>query len=111
MTKKELLNEYYYEKLTKSHDLSNFSCGVKDLDAFLKEDALIQQEKKLNVTYLAIRKNEILGFISISADNIRCRDINNKNRYNQHCTKRNHCCKEDIKSFFLYMILFWSNNF
>ncbi|MDO5831944.1 MAG: GNAT family N-acetyltransferase [Methanobrevibacter sp.] len=78
MTKKELLNEYYYEKLTKSHDLSNFSCGVKDLDAFLKEDALIQQEKKLNVTYLAIRKNEILGFISISADNIRCRDINKK---------------------------------
>ena len=37
MTKKELLNEYYYEKLTKSHDLSNFSCGVKDLDAFLEK--------------------------------------------------------------------------
>ena len=55
MTEKELLNEYHYEKLTKDHDLSKFSCGVQDLDEFLKEDALIQQEKKLNVTYLAIR--------------------------------------------------------
>lgn len=76
MMKKEILDEYHYEKLTKNHDLSNFSCGVKDLDEFLKEDALDQQEKNLNVTYLAMRKNEIIGFISISADNIRCKDLN-----------------------------------
>lgn len=56
--------------------MSNFSCGVKDLDEFLTKDALNQQEKNLNVTYLAMRKKEILGFISISADNIKCKDIN-----------------------------------
>jgi hypothetical protein len=30
---------YHYEKLSSEHDLRNFSCGVKDLDDFLKEDA------------------------------------------------------------------------
>lgn len=49
---------------------------MKDLDEFLIKDALEQQEKNLNVTYLAIRKKEILGFISISSDSIKCRDIN-----------------------------------
>lgn len=43
---KNIIENYYYEKLSSSHDLSKFSCGVKDLDDFLKEDALIYQEKK-----------------------------------------------------------------
>lgn len=78
MTRKSILDEYHYEKLTVNHDLNDFSCGNDDLDEFLKKDALPQQEKNLNVTYLAMRRKEILGFISISADNIRCRDISKK---------------------------------
>ena len=78
MTRKSILDECHYEKLTVNHDLNDFSCGNDDLDEFLKKDALPQQEKNLNVTYLAMRRKEILGFISISADNIRCRDISKK---------------------------------
>ena len=78
ITRKSILDEYHYEKLTVNHDLNDFSCGNDDLDEFLKKDALPQQEKNLNVTYLAMRRKEILGFISISADNIRCRDISKK---------------------------------
>ena len=78
ITRKSILDENHYEKLTVNHDLNDFSCGNDDLDEFLKKDALPQQEKNLNVTYLAMRRKEILGFISISADNIRCRDISKK---------------------------------
>ncbi|MDO5479476.1 MAG: hypothetical protein Q4G23_09990 [Clostridia bacterium] len=46
MISKDIIENYHYEKLSKKHDLSHFSCGVKDLDDFLKEDALAQQEKK-----------------------------------------------------------------
>lgn len=72
MKAKNILENYHYEKLTKDHDLSNFSCGVDDLDEFLKEDALDQQEKNLNVTYLAMYDDEIIGYVSILADLVKC---------------------------------------
>lgn len=75
MTSKEIIKNYHYEKLDKHHDLSNFSCGVKDLDEFLKEDALKQQEQNLSVTYLAIHDDDILGYVSILADKIECGKI------------------------------------
>lgn len=71
MIPKDIFENYHYEKLSSKHDLSNFSCGVEDLDEFLKCDALAQQEQNLNVTYLAVNENEILGFVSILADTIR----------------------------------------
>jgi hypothetical protein len=40
MISKNIIENYHYEKLSKKHDLSKFSCGVKDLDDFLKEKAL-----------------------------------------------------------------------
>lgn len=76
MIPKDIFENYHYEKLSSKHDLSNFSCGVEDLDEFLKCNALAQQEQNLNVTYLAVNENEILGYVSISADKIECRKIN-----------------------------------
>lgn len=32
MTIEDIVNNYHYEKLSSKHDLSNFSCGVEDLD-------------------------------------------------------------------------------
>lgn len=85
MTTKDIINNYHYEKLSSKHDLSKFSCGVKDLDEFLKEDALKQQEKNLNVTYLAIYKTEIIGYVSILADKVECRTITKKEgKYNYY---------------------------
>ncbi len=40
MISKNIIENYHYEKLSKKHDLSKLSCGVKDLDDFLKEKAL-----------------------------------------------------------------------
>ena len=33
---KDIIENYHYEKLNSSHDLTGFSCGVNDLDDFLK---------------------------------------------------------------------------
>lgn len=70
MNTKAIIDNYHYEKLSKNHDLSNFSCGVDDLDEFLKQRALKEQDENLSVTYLAIYNEHILGFISILNDNI-----------------------------------------
>lgn len=84
MTPEEIIANYHYEKLSKKHDLSNFSCGVDDLDEFLKEDALKQQEKNLSVTYLAIHKTQILGYVSILADKVECKKIGKKGIYSDY---------------------------
>lgn len=77
MNTENIIFDYHYEKLNQHHDLSKFSCGVEDLDEFLKEDALKQQEQNLNVTYLAIHESEIIGYVSILADKIECKQIDN----------------------------------
>ena len=53
-----------FQNNTQNHDLNNFSCGLDDMDDFLKDDALDQQNENLNVTYLARFNNEIVGFFS-----------------------------------------------
>lgn len=42
-------NNYRFELLTSEHDLSSFHCDSDDLNEFLKEDALIQQNYKFNI--------------------------------------------------------------
>ncbi len=78
MYSKEIIENYHYEKLSTKHDLSDFSCGVDDLDEFLKDDALRQQEENLSVTYLAVYKTHILGYVSILADKVEYKKITNK---------------------------------
>lgn len=56
----------YDEKI----DLSEFSCDDEDLDEFLKEDSIKQQDYMLNSTYIAIYEKEVIGFFTISTDNI-----------------------------------------
>jgi len=50
MNIEDIKNNYHSEKLSSKHDLSRFSCGVKDLDDFLKLKALKEQEENLSVS-------------------------------------------------------------
>ena len=68
-------NNYGIKTLSPEDDLSNFSCGLKDMDDFLINDALIQQENNLNVTYLVLCENKIIAFFSLLADSIKIKDI------------------------------------
>jgi len=56
-------------------DLSKFSCDDNDLDEFLKEDSIRQKNFMLNSTYIATYKKEIIGFFTISTDNIPLKDL------------------------------------
>lgn len=82
----EILNKYEIEKLSEKHDLKNFSCGMEDMDKFLQDDALNQQQKNLNVSYLVLYNKEIIGFYSIFTDNIPYNKLNLKeeNKYNTY---------------------------
>lgn len=71
-----LKNNYKIKKLSENDDISNFSCGLKDMDNFLKKDALMQQQEKLNVTYLVTCDNKIIGFFSLLADSIEIKKVN-----------------------------------
>ena len=39
MTIEKIKNEYIIDKLNKNSDLNTFSCGLEDMDEFLKNDA------------------------------------------------------------------------
>ena len=73
-----LKENYTITKLSNTDDLSSFSCGLKDMDNFLIEDALNQQKEHLNVTYLAYCNTELLGFFSLLTDNITVNCIKEK---------------------------------
>lgn len=73
----KIVNNYKIVKLTSKDNLDGFFCGLKDMDDFLKEDALIQQNENLNVTYLAKYDDEIIGFFSLLSDSIKVQSLNN----------------------------------
>ncbi|MBE6488016.1 MAG: GNAT family N-acetyltransferase [Methanosphaera stadtmanae] len=75
MDKKECVDNYKIEKITKHHYLNDFNCENEKLNTFLKKDALEQQNNRFNVTYLAIYNNMILGYYSLLADNIRLKKV------------------------------------
>lgn len=47
-------NNYIFETLNETHYLDDFECESQDLTEFLKNDALNQQNKNLNLTHLVI---------------------------------------------------------
>jgi len=75
MNDEKIKENYEIKKLNKNHDLSNFTCGSKDLDNFLKEQFLEDFSKKLNVTYLTIFDGEIMGYFTLLSDSIELKSI------------------------------------
>ena len=71
-------NNYRFETLTKNHDLSNFECECDDLNEFLKNDALKQQEEKLNLTKLITCDGAIIGFVSLLTDSMKLKLLRDK---------------------------------
>lgn len=67
---KDIKENYYFETLSAKHDLSDFDCGDEELNDFLKNDALSQQNEKLNVTKLVLCEGKIIGYASLLTDTI-----------------------------------------
>jgi len=79
------------QKLSLDHDLTDFCCGNlkddTDLNGFLKEDAVKQQNQKINVTHVAIDKNtnKVIGYVTIMADKLR---VSNKEKKELNLTEK-----------------------
>lgn len=58
-------------RLAKYHDLSKFDCGDNDINDFIKNDALIYQDKKIATTTIFTYGDNIIGFFSAAADSLR----------------------------------------
>lgn len=58
-------------RLAKYHNLSKFDCGDKDINDFIRNDAINYQEANLATTTLFIHNEEIIGFFSAEADSLK----------------------------------------
>jgi GNAT superfamily N-acetyltransferase len=65
--------ELSIELLNARFNLAPFDSGDKDLNEFLKEDALEEQQKLLSKTHLCFYKNRVAGYITLSADSVKVR--------------------------------------
>jgi GNAT superfamily N-acetyltransferase len=61
--------------LNKTHNLSSFSCLSQELNDFLKNDALIDQNNMISRTRLCFWNNELVGFFTLIADTIEAKAV------------------------------------
>jgi len=59
------------ELLNARYNLTNFDSGDEELNDFLKNDALKEQQLLLSKTHLCFHKDRIAGFMALAADSIR----------------------------------------
>jgi GNAT superfamily N-acetyltransferase len=60
----------HIEKLHRTHDVEQFTCGQPELDRFLIRHALRAQQSNSSQTYVAVSDNEIVGFYTIVAGEV-----------------------------------------
>jgi hypothetical protein len=68
------MSSYSIKKLDTGDNVGLFACGNsewdKDIADFLIEDALDQQTKGLNVTWLCLKGSEIVGYTSLVSSDL-----------------------------------------
>ena len=68
-------SELHTISLNKSHNLSSFSCLNKELNDFLKNDALNDQINMISRTSLCFWNDELVGFFTLVADTIEAKSV------------------------------------
>jgi GNAT superfamily N-acetyltransferase len=61
--------------LNAGHDLSGFCSSEPELDEFLKEDALVNQNNLISVTRLVLLKGVVVGYFTLVNDSIEVRAV------------------------------------
>jgi len=62
--------------LEKNHNRKNFSCGIDELDNYLKQYANQDIKKRLAVCYvIADQNNDVIGYYTLSSNSIDLSDI------------------------------------
>jgi GNAT superfamily N-acetyltransferase len=60
----------HIEKLHRTHNVEQFTCGQPELDRFLIRHALQAQQSNSSQTYAAVSDDEIVGFYTIVAGEV-----------------------------------------
>ena len=60
----------HIEKLHRTHNVEQLTCGQSELDRFLIRHALQAQQANSSQTYVAVSDNEIVGFYTIVAGEV-----------------------------------------
>lgn len=68
-------NELFVLPPNENHNLSFFKCESPELNDFLKNDALIDQQNLVNRTNLCFWRDELTGFFSLVADTIETKNV------------------------------------
>ena len=66
----DIINNIQIIPLAREYDLESFCCGNNDIDQFLKNSAITEQEEMLSRTYLAYFDYKVIGFFSLAAGSI-----------------------------------------
>ena len=64
-------NEKLKERGFKSKKIKKFLAYSENINHFLKSEALEEQEQGLNTTFLLMKQDSLIGFISLCNDSIR----------------------------------------
>jgi ribosomal protein S18 acetylase RimI-like enzyme len=66
------VTKYSIEKLSRSHNRDDFSCGIVELDNYLKNDARRHNSSGINHTKVLVEKGckDIIGFFSFAATSV-----------------------------------------
>lgn len=67
---KIMLQQIQIEKIKKEHTLMDFKSYNKDLEKFLREDALHNQEQTISLTFLWFYKSQLASYITLLTDRI-----------------------------------------
>lgn len=70
-----LSSELIIMPLNENHDLFSFNCSSLELNDFLINDALIDQNNLVNRTNLCFWKEELTGFFALVADTIETKTV------------------------------------
>ncbi|WP_410509337.1 GNAT family N-acetyltransferase [Methanosarcina hadiensis] len=68
-------SELHTIPLNKTHNLSSFSCLSRELNEFLKNDALNDQNNLISRTSLCFWNSELVGFYTLIADTIEAKAV------------------------------------
>ena len=60
----------HIEKLRRTHNVEQFTCGQPELDRFLIRHALLAQQSNSSQTYVAVSGDEVVGFYTIVAGEV-----------------------------------------
>jgi len=68
---------YKISKLTSKFEVSNFNCGINQLDVYIKKIAKLNQDINVGQTYILHleNSNQVIGYYTISAANVTKTDL------------------------------------